>query len=54
MILADTSARIEFLRDTDSTACKLLDELLEGDLVTCEVVQMEVLAGARDEAHLRG
>lgn len=34
--------------------CELFDELLDGDLATCEVVQMEVLAGARDEAHLRG
>ena len=54
MILADTSAWIEFLRDTGSPVCDLVDELLGGDLTTCEVVRMEVLAGARDEAHLRG
>ncbi len=54
MILADTSAWIEFLRDTDSPTCNLIDELLDGDLATCEVVQMEVLSGAKDEAHLRG
>ena len=54
MILADTSPWIEFLRDTGSPVCDLVDELLDGDLTTCEVVRMEVLAGARDEAHLRG
>jgi hypothetical protein len=54
VILADTSAWIEFLRDTESPACNLVDELLDGDLATCEVVQMEVLSGARDETHLRG
>ena len=54
MILADTSAWIEFLRDTGSPVCDLVDQLLDGDLATCEAVQMEVLAGAKDERHLRG
>ncbi len=53
MILVDTSAWIEFLRDTGSPVCLLVDELLDSDVVTCDVVQMEVLAGGRDETHLR-
>lgn len=53
MILADTSAWIEFLRDTGSTACRALDDLLSDDLAVCDVITMEVLAGARDDGHLR-
>ena len=53
MILLDTSAWIEFLRDTGSPVCLLVDEILDGEVVTCDVVHMEVLAGGRDEAHLR-
>ncbi len=52
MILIDTSAWIEFLRDTDSETCRRVDELLEGEIGTCHPVRMEVLAGARDERHL--
>ena len=53
MILVDTSAWIEFLRATGSTVHARLRELLQGDdpLATTEVVVMEVLAGARDDAH---
>lgn len=53
MILVDTSAWIEFLRDTGSPTCVRLDELLAGEIATCHPVRMEVLAGARDERHLR-
>jgi len=53
VILVDTSAWVEFLRDTGSPVCLLVDELLDSELVTCDVVRMEVLAGGRDEAHLR-
>lgn len=53
MILVDTSAWIEFLRNTGSTACNHVDELLESEIGVCDAVRMEVLAGARDEAHLR-
>ena len=53
MILVDTSAWIEFLRNTGSTACKHVDELLESEVAVCDAVRMEVLAGARDETHLR-
>jgi hypothetical protein len=52
MILVDTSAWVEFLRDTGSPACRAVDELLAKELAICDVVTMEVLAGARDERHL--
>lgn len=53
MILIDTSAWIEFLRDTGSSVCQRVDDLLAAEIATCEVVRMEVLAGARDEQHLQ-
>ena len=53
MILIDTSAWIEFLRDTGSAACNRVEALLEGEIAICYAVRMEVLAGARDERHLR-
>ena len=52
MILIDTSAWIEFLQDTGSTVCILVDDLLEDDIAICDAVRMEVLAGARDDSHL--
>ena len=52
MILIDTSAWIEFLRDTGSVTCHRVDELLEGEVAICDAIRMEVLAGARDERHL--
>lgn len=53
MVLVDTSAWIEFLRDTGSPVCVRVDSLLVGDDVAiCDPVRMEVLAGARDERHL--
>ena len=53
MILVDTSAWIEFLRDTGSPVCQRVDDLLTTEIATCDVVRMEVLAGARDEQHLQ-
>ncbi|MFP4513652.1 MAG: PIN domain nuclease [Acidimicrobiales bacterium] len=53
MILVDTSAWVEFLRDTGTPVCAEVDRLLAGELATCDVIRMEVLAGARDEPHLR-
>ena len=53
MILVDTSAWIEFLRDTGSATCDRVEALLESEIATCDAVRMEVLAGARDERHLR-
>ena len=52
MILVDTSAWIEFLRDTGSTACNAVDDLLGGDLAICDAISMEILTGARNEQHL--
>lgn len=53
MILIDTSAWVEFLRDTGSPACRRVDELLALDIATCDPIRMEVLSGARDEQHLQ-
>ncbi len=52
MVLIDTSAWIEFLRDTGSPACWHVDDLLDRDIAICDPISMEVLAGARDESHL--
>ncbi|MFN2486657.1 MAG: PIN domain nuclease [Acidimicrobiia bacterium] len=51
MILADTSAWVEYDRATGSPAESRLAELIadSGDLAITEPVVMEVLAGARDE-----
>ena len=53
MILVDTSAWVEYLRNTGSPVCIRVGELLGGDVATCDVVRMELLAGARDEQHRR-
>ena len=58
MILADSSAWIEYDRATGSPVDRRVTALVEGDgkLVVTEPVVMEVLAGARDdrrEAELR-
>jgi predicted nucleic acid-binding protein len=52
VILVDTTARVEFLRDTGTPVCDAVDELLDADLAICDAVSMELLAGARDEQHL--
>jgi predicted nucleic acid-binding protein len=53
MIMVDSSAWIEFLRDTGSPVCHEVDRLLGQDLAVCPPIRMEVLAGARDDLHLR-
>lgn len=58
MILADTSAWVEYDRATQSAVDRRLSELIEAsdDVAVTEPVVMEVLAGARDdrrEADLR-
>ena len=53
MILVDTSAWIEFLRDTGSPTCNRVDTVLGGEIATCDAVRMEVLSGARNEQHLQ-
>ncbi|MBW3604636.1 MAG: PIN domain nuclease [Actinobacteria bacterium] len=52
MILIDTSAWIEFLRDTGSVVCERVDALLDDAFAICDPIRMEVLAGARDDQHL--
>jgi len=54
VILADSSAWIEFLRATGSDAHLRLRGLVErqAELATTEVVLMEVLAGARSDGEL--
>lgn len=54
MILVDTSAWIEFLRDTGSPTCVRVDEALGGEIAICEAIRMEVLAGGRDGPHMDG
>ncbi len=54
MILLDTSAWIEFLRNTGSPVCHLVEELLADEIAVCAPVRMEVLAGARGEEDLLG
>jgi len=53
MILIDSSAWIEYLRDTGSPTCQRVDDLLASDVATCAPVRMELLAGARDDTHLQ-
>jgi hypothetical protein len=50
--LVDTSAWIEFLRDTGTRACKRVDLLIGDEIAICHPIRMEILAGARDEVHL--
>ncbi len=51
MILADTSAWVDYDRATGSAVDRRLAELIadDGDLAITEPVLMEVLAGARDD-----
>lgn len=53
MILVDSSAWIEFLRGTGSAVHLRLRSALEGegDLACTDVIAMEILAGARDDAN---
>jgi predicted nucleic acid-binding protein len=53
LILVDTSAWIEFLQDTGSPVCERVDGLLASKIATCDAIRVEVLAGARDDAHAR-
>ena len=52
MIMIDTSAWIEFLRDTGSEVCEAVENVLDEDIAVSDPIRMEVLAGARDEDHL--
>lgn len=52
MILIDTSAWVEFLRDTGSDVCERVDSALAGPVAVNDAVRMELLAGARNEREL--
>jgi predicted nucleic acid-binding protein len=53
VILADSSAWIEFLRRTGSETNRRVAELIEepDGFATTDIVLMEILAGARDASH---
>jgi predicted nucleic acid-binding protein len=54
LILIDSSAWIEFLRGTKTDVSdRVRATLIAGDVASCDPVRTEVLAGARDESHLR-
>ena len=55
MIVADSSAWIEFLRGTDQPVANTLAELLsrDADVALTEVIVMELLAGATSDEQLR-
>jgi len=49
-LIADSSAWIEYLRDTGSTTSVELERCLRaGDLLVTDVVAMEIAVGARDD-----
>lgn len=52
-VLIDSSAWIEFLRDTGSASCLEVDRLLAKQVAVTDPIVMEVLAGARDDQHLQ-
>ena len=53
MILVDTSAWVEFLRNTGSWQCERVDALLGDEFAITDAIRMELLAGARDDRHLQ-
>ena len=52
MILIDTSAWVEYLRNRSGRVADSVESCLSGGFATCDPIQMELLAGARDERHL--
>ncbi|MGH2811809.1 MAG: type II toxin-antitoxin system VapC family toxin [Actinomycetota bacterium] len=55
MIVADSSAWIEFLRGSDHPVAEALSDLLreDADLALTEIIVTELLAGATSDEHLR-
>lgn len=53
MTLLDTSAWIEFMRDTGSSVCESVDTLIaeQGSMATTDVVILELLSGVRRKEH---
>ena len=45
LTLIDTSAWVEFLRDTGSRSCIRVDELLGEEFAICDAVRMKFLPG---------
>ena len=52
MSLIDTSAWIEYLRKTGSRTNTEVRRTLNIDAQICDVIRMEILAGARDQQHV--
>jgi predicted nucleic acid-binding protein len=54
VILVDSSAWVEFLRRTESAVHHRVHRLMAetDEIVTTEAIHMELLAGARDDAHV--
>lgn len=52
MSLIDTSAWIEYLRKTGSRTNIEVRHTLTKDAQICDVIRMEILAGARDQLHV--
>jgi len=52
MIMIDTSAWIEFLRDTGSPESKRVEQNLNKEIAISDPIRMELLAGALNEQHL--
>ena len=52
MPLIDTSAWIEYLRQTGSRTNIEVRLTLNNDAQICDVIRMEILAGARDQQHV--
>ena len=52
MALIDTSAWVEYLRDSDSATCNEVERQLDFEPALCDAIRMELLAGARDEKHV--
>ena len=52
VILIDTSAWVEFLRATDTSADQSVQAALVGDIATCDPVRMELLAGAHSDRNV--
>jgi len=50
--MIDTSAWIEFLRDTKSSTARSVENALESDIAVSDPIRMELLAGAKDDIHL--
>lgn len=54
MVIVDTSAWVEYLRNGDRAVADAVERLVDaGEAATTEPIHLELLAGARDERHSR-